>query len=538
MANTPLSKDVPHIYVPSFSVPHLKVPKLYVPHISTPGKGSFTPAERRHVKDLGDIILGNPITGTRQLRETLEDNNAANLIGNPVMSRLAGLGYLTKERLLEPYKEKSFTAATGTAFINSIESLGYSLDTLANPIKSLMPWAGGGKSGDFLRSMGWIDDEYREQYQWDTGIFAVDLAGEILSDPLNFTKIGSKIALNTSGLYDELSMTIRNTVRNRWGDVVADTLPDSFVKQVVDELEKDVAKVDESKIINKLKVWAKGEQDVKLLTAMSAKNTADAMRYEAEFVAPYRKVLDLKQQEEFLTNLLDIKLSNAYRQYNAIRSVGETAKMLDNQLLKISLGINPLLGGNALLYKNLSPVVKAKWSNLVMTKKQFDLATHFDNSPATVKRIQRAATMKSKAKYKNVYSKFKDMLDNKVLDIDELVDQYYKILDSTPLSLRTKRGVDYEFVKWLRNKYPELRYVIDLINDPALKELIDSIKIGSTDPVSEIERLFPDLIEYVESTGPEAIVQAKQLNDVVNATADIAIQHKVISDTAKQKTKE
>ena len=539
MANTPLNKDVPHIYVPSFSVPHLKVPKLYVPHINTPGKGSFTPAERRHVKDLGDIILGNPITGTRQLRETLEDNNAANLIGNPVMSRLAGLGYMTKERLLEPYKEKSFTAATGTAFINSVESLGYSLDTLANPIKSLMPWAGGGKSGDFLRSMGWIDDEYREQYQWDTGIFAVDLAGEILSDPLNFTKIGSKIALNTSGLYDELSMTIRNTVRNRWGDVVADTLPDSFIKQVVDELEKDVAKVDESKIIKKLKVWAEGEQDVKLLTAMSAKNTADAMRYEAEFVAPYRKVLDLKQQDEFLSDLLDIKLSNAYRQYNAIRSVGETAEMIDNQLLKISLGINPLLGGNALLYKNLSPVVKAKWSNLIMTKKQFDLATHFDNSPATVKRIQRAATMKSKAKYKNVYSKFKGMLDNKVLDIDELVNQYYKILNDTPLSLRTKRGVDYEFVKWLRNKYPELRYVIDLINDPALKELIDSIKIGSTDPVSEIIELFgEDLIEYVESTGPEAIVQAKQLNDVVNATADIAIQHKVISDTAKQKTKE
>ena len=539
MANTPLSKDVPHIYVPSFSVPHLNVPKLYVPHLNVPGKGSFKPAERRHVKDLGDIILGNPITGTRQLRETLEDNNAANLINTPVINRIAGLGYMAKERLLEPYKEKSFAAATGKAFINSIESLGYSLDTLANPVKSLMPWAGGGKPGDFLRSMGWIDDEYREQYQWDTGIFAVDLAGEILSDPLNLTKIGSKIVLNTSGLYDELSKTIRNTVRNRWGDVVADNLPDSFIKQVIDELEKDVSKVDESKIIKKLKVWAEGEQDIELLTAMSAKNTADAMRYEAEFVAPYRKVLDLKQQEEFLTDLLDIKLSNAYRQYNAIRSVGETAKMLDDQLLKISLGINPLLGGNALLYKTLSPVVKAKWSNLVMTKKQFDLATYFDNSPATVKRIQRAALTKSKAKYKNVYSKFKGMLDNKVLDIDELVDQYYKILDATPLSLRTKRGVDYEFVKWLRNKYPELRYVIDLINDPALKELIDSIKIGSTDPVSEIIEMFgEDLVEFVESTGPQAIEQAKQLNDAINATADIAIQYKIISDTAKQKMKE
>ena len=88
---------------------------------------------------------------------------------------------------------------------------------------------------------------------------------------------------------------------------------------------------------------------------------------------------------------------------------------------------------------------------LVMTKKQFDLATYFDNSPATVKRIQRAATMKSKAKYKNVYSKFQAMLNNNLLDIDELVAQYYKILDNTPLSLRTKKGVDYEFVKWLIN---------------------------------------------------------------------------------------
>lgn len=561
MANVPLSKDVPHIYVPSFSVPHLRTPQLYVPHLNVPGKGRFTPAERRHVKDLGDIILGNPITGTRQLRETLEDNNAANLINSPVVNRIAGLGYLVKERLFDPYKEKPFTAATGTAFINSLESLGYSLDLLANPVKSLMPWAGGGKNGDFLRSMGWIDNEYREQYQWDTGLFAVDLAGEILSDPLNFSKIGSKIVLNTSGLYDELSMTIRNTVRTRWGDVVADTLPDSFIRQVVDELEKDVANVNESKIIKKLKTWAEGEQDIKLLTAMSAKNTADAMRYETEFVAPYRRVLDLKQQDEFLSDLLDIKLSKVYRQYNAIRSVGETAEMLDNQLLKISLGINPLLGGTALLYKNLSPVVKAKWGNLVMTKKQFDLATYFDNSPATVKRIQRAATMKSKAKYKNVYSKFQAMLNNNLLDIDELVAQYYKILDNTPLSLRTKKGVDYEFVKWLRNKYPELRYAIDLINDPALKRVLDSIKIGADDlkkivdtlkagPIDDIvyfTKMFgadlvevevDDVVKTIEDIGLSNLVQAKQLNDAVNATADIAIQHKVISDTAKQKTKE
>ena len=76
MANVPLSIGVPKLYVPSLYVPHLKDKQIKVPHLLAPGDaGVRIPKRTRlHAKDLGDLVLGNPITGTRQLQHTLEDS--------------------------------------------------------------------------------------------------------------------------------------------------------------------------------------------------------------------------------------------------------------------------------------------------------------------------------------------------------------------------------------------------------------------------------------------------------------------------------
>lgn len=71
------------------------------------------------------------------------------------------------------------------------------MDTLSNPIKSLMPWAGGGSSTDLLKSMGWAENEYREHYQWNTNSFIVNIIGEFVSDPLNWATLGMSSIGNT-----------------------------------------------------------------------------------------------------------------------------------------------------------------------------------------------------------------------------------------------------------------------------------------------------------------------------------------------------
>ena len=152
MANIPLSKGVPQIYVPSLSVPQLKAKHIYVPKLEVPGVvyKKRKKAERLHVKDLGDLLLGNPIKGTLQLQHTLEDTGYGDFKYIPLLNRLVGASLLVKERTLEPISEGKW----GEAAINVLESFGNSLDIVANPVKSLMPWAGGGGSEDLLKSMG------------------------------------------------------------------------------------------------------------------------------------------------------------------------------------------------------------------------------------------------------------------------------------------------------------------------------------------------------------------------------------------------
>ena len=65
---------MPRVNVPSLSFPKLKVPKATVPQLSLPHSfKSQSEKTKRHVADLGDLILGNPIAGTRQLKDTLKD---------------------------------------------------------------------------------------------------------------------------------------------------------------------------------------------------------------------------------------------------------------------------------------------------------------------------------------------------------------------------------------------------------------------------------------------------------------------------------
>lgn len=252
---SPPSLFPPQITPPKITPPKITPPKLTAYNSAIPGSNYYNwyaakinqEADKARIKDIGDIIFGHPIYGTRQLQETLEKNNLKQLIGMPIVNRLAGTGLWVKDSILKPYGDifttkfkdgyqfgdvlSSLTAGTLKSGINSLEALGNSIDTLtfANPMKAILGAGDGDPGEDFLRSMGWLEGEYREIYNWDVDIdnpwvkYPVDILLEIISDPTSWISLGAGGAVKQSekglvkatktalqGPYDDIAVQLRH----------------------------------------------------------------------------------------------------------------------------------------------------------------------------------------------------------------------------------------------------------------------------------------------------------------------------------------
>ena len=71
--NTSFSRGVPQLTVPSLSAKHLEPKHINAKHLYVPGKAFMSKNKpvRQHVKDLGDLLLGDVFAGTKQLQNTL-----------------------------------------------------------------------------------------------------------------------------------------------------------------------------------------------------------------------------------------------------------------------------------------------------------------------------------------------------------------------------------------------------------------------------------------------------------------------------------
>lgn len=247
MANVPISTsysglNTPSLSVPTLNAPTLNAPTLNAPTLNVPGlklrnnPNAIKP--NQHIVDLGDIILGDPITGTKQLKDTLKDNGYGNLVYAPILNRIVGLGLSVDERFWHPLAE----GKPGIALINTLETAGNSLDLLANPIKSLMPWAGGGTAADFLKSMGWLEDEYRQVYQWDTGNIILDFVGEVISDPTNWATLGGKQVVKEllEASSEDLAHVLYETAKSVWDE--AEMVANKELKEL-DNLKIDLSNI-------------------------------------------------------------------------------------------------------------------------------------------------------------------------------------------------------------------------------------------------------------------------------------------------------
>jgi len=230
--------NLPELSVPSFSVPKLNTPSLNVPRLQMPG-APYKPKikEKEYVVDLGDLLLGHPISGTRELQNNLERAGLEDFKYIPLLNRALGAVTAVQDRIFKPYLEYGLTKGSGIVFINTLETLGNSLDTIANPVKALFPITGGGTGDDILRSMGWKEGEYRKLYQADTGNLLSDIALEIIMDPTNWLTFGGKALIS-----EPLDVAVKH------GDEVLETVFKNS-DEVIPGISKDITKGTSKKLL-------------------------------------------------------------------------------------------------------------------------------------------------------------------------------------------------------------------------------------------------------------------------------------------------
>ena len=128
-----------------------------------------------------------------------DDPNQINSLADVIFAKnkLQATGELLKNTfapILNKDKYGRWDPKFGLAALNTLINVGETLDIIANPIKGLLM---DGTEG-FKKAIN-LDGRGRYNYDWDTGFWALDLALEMVSDPLNFVSFGLAGAAKGTG---------------------------------------------------------------------------------------------------------------------------------------------------------------------------------------------------------------------------------------------------------------------------------------------------------------------------------------------------
>lgn len=481
---------------PSLSAPRVSAPSVYVPRLQAPTLSRnyyITNQENRHVRDLGDIILGNPITGTKQLRKTLVDNGAVHLVYVPILNRIAGTLFMVNERTLMPLAKGDI----GTVFINGLETIGNTLDIVANPIKSLMPWAGGGSTTDLYKSMGWLDDAYREAYQWNTGNWLVDVVGEFASDPINWITFGAAgLAKKGSQSLDDIvtSLVIKNTDNLLIGasdDVLMDK---KFIHNLSERIAATAADAD-SKLVKDL-----------FDRAVSNRRQLEDMLSRPGLKAAERRAIKarLNHFDELINNDLygkltdlcyEVRMSDAYRYYNAVRRTQKITKEFDNALTNTAFALSPAFGAGKQTLKFIgSKTYKVLHNAWVARLTRIDKNNLFPNQAKTLfKDTLDDLSRRSYLLHQNTYKKLDQIFSKYGFDPKRLQLMYLEIYNGLHDAARTTQEATKIFRERLFRYMPELEAIYKTQPNTRVginkmlkdKTGINNIKIGEVAPAAE-----------------------------------------------------
>lgn len=514
MNDGPLTTSYHGLGAPSFSAPKLNAPRLDAPTLNAPTlnapglkiRYSYRKPESRHVKDLGDIILGNPITGTKQLRETLKDNDKEFLIYVPILNRIVGAGLAMDERFWHPIAE----GKPGVALINTLETLGNSLDILANPVKSLMPWAGGGTTADFAKSMGWMDDEYREIYQWDTGNVILDFVGEVISDPSNWFTLGGKAVADISvdamvvvvkeagqKLGIELSDDVARIIAREMADVVSDS-SDDYVTKLINRLET-------TKSYNQSLLKDTTLKQAKRIAAEASLRSADLASNKTTIEAIYNSVVDSKW----------------YNVYNKAKQAIKTGDYIDNKVLKASLAFTPATAVGYLTYQYaLSPTFKYFWNRYITNLQKGNVDEILNNRAKDLRVTRKKIARESRKMHSEQWKPFEKILKDYKITDEELINMYKRIIDKYAKAGYDRAKLDAIFYEQLLEKVPALKDAASGIMTAEVKDLVrilgeDAIVLANYEQnitAAFIKRLDEDINTFFKGADKAARTNKKFKN--------------------------
>lgn len=433
-------------------------PRSALVHSPFRGTVNLKNTPKQYAKDLGDIILGGP-AGTKQLQNTLAKHDSV-FQYVPILNKIAGAGLMIHDRFIEPL----FKGEVGTAFINSLETIGGSLDILANPIKSLLPIAGGGNEGDFLRSMGWLEGEYRKTYQWDSGNFVVDLLGEIVSDPLNWATFGTKQLVKSGidatvptarSLLDDVGVRTLDLTSDAKLGIVKKKLSSRLMQQpknvqdkVLRQLSEAIIQTDEADVIKKLndifidQTITRGAQTGKLV------------------FSDLGKALDLDgySYRSLKNKILKASRSGMFDSYKTILRVKEATNAFEKGLIRVAVDLTPIGWSKELVKYIIKPSFEYVSRSVVEQMKDIAITDPMDVQQKSFESLKRNAFLRGEAI--SDYSKrgrdsIKLLLDANNMTYEDAANLYMDTITSsmsTPGVPRTNEVFRNQFKQHLQSR--------------------------------------------------------------------------------------
>lgn len=529
---------------PSISAPSLSVPKLssvapkaqykipnateIVPRLFGPGT-YIAPTTRRHVENLGDVLLGGPL-GTLQLEHTLEDNNLGQYSQVPILNKLLGIGLLFKERTLEPIQENNVKVA----LINNLQSIGQDLDILSNPVKSLLHIADGGGNDDFLKSMGWIGGKYRKLYQWNSGSWIVDILGETVSDPITWITLGSSTALK-QGAEVGAEQILKN-VEKVYGKEVAEGLTKRKIIALINKYGTDLT---EDQILQLIKKEADiaASSIKRSLIEIQEVTSPEYIRLK-ELLKKYNAISTGVNESDFIDLVSKMRFSDAYKQYAAIRNVVNKVDKVQNAWTNALYAVNPLLGTPAFLIKseNVRNYVKSIANNMFTTKDKITQGDVFKLREATVIAEQKGMELFTGA-YSNDawFEPVKQTLAKHNMDYKDLTHLYMQVVDTlNPIDRADDALVNKRFLDKLLMVVPELRHYseVELLNQGSdfLTEMFNAVVQQAKSTRDIIEHSIA-IEKTVSNELTKDVLNAKQIVDTIHNT-EKNINNIIIDDGA------
>lgn len=516
--NTSFSRSVPQLTVPSLSAKQLEPKHIKANQLYVPGKAFISKNKpvQQHVKDLGDLLLGDVFAGTKQLQNTLDDNGVEYFKYVPIINRVVGAGLMIKERTIDPVLKGQF----GQMFINNLETVGSTLDTLANPVKSLMPWAGGGTSQDLLKSMGWLDGEYRQYYKWNTGNWLLDVVGEMLSDPLTYITLGADVLAKAPA--NEITDVATQVTKQ-----VLKTNSDDVAKIAINAITDDVMS-DSGEVLTKLYKTIDAERiKVQDILKTLPKETARYNEYK-QLVNTYKAVLKPGKWSELADTISAMRNTDLYKKYALIRKVNTLGNKTQERLIQASQVLAPSWGVAKAIKDN--KFVKEAFASMFnrMTSKLRNYELENPDSTLTNKAtfLDDSISADAYARFKTTYDSFEPIMARYHLNRDILTALWRDLWINSPAADRTIDNINNLFIQELLDKVPVLKGAWSSIQEKATSilpaQLADIVEVS-------VSKEFTDwVVQNIDKGKIEDLIEATQNTALtqVSARALLAAEYK------------